>query len=121
MQDAGMARKTEEIQVYADRNETKSLFVAVWVIYDPPMKRTAPLLISGGSTLLMEKSRILNRWPKHFRRILNGPSIISDAAIDWLPKWKSVSTLVSLHPLRNQPRHVTTPQLERTRLRCDSG
>ncbi|BHF68277.1 hypothetical protein SprV_0301131000 [Sparganum proliferum] len=38
------------------------------------------------STLLTEKTQILQRWAEHFRGILNRPSAISDAATDRLPQ-----------------------------------
>nr|VZI38511.1 unnamed protein product [Spirometra erinaceieuropaei] len=62
MQDAWTARKAEEIQGYADRNEWKNFFSAIKAIYGPPMKGTAPLLSADGSTLLTEKTQILQRW-----------------------------------------------------------
>nr|VZI04530.1 unnamed protein product [Spirometra erinaceieuropaei] len=59
MQDAWTARKAEEIQSYADRNEWKNFFSAIKAVYGPPTKGTAPLLSADGSTLLTEKTQIL--------------------------------------------------------------
>ncbi|BHF75743.1 hypothetical protein SprV_0501884000 [Sparganum proliferum] len=84
MQDAWTARKTEEIQGYADRNEWKHFTIKA--VYGPPTTVTAPLLSADGSTLLTEKTQILERWAEHFRGVLNRPSAISDAAIDRLPQ-----------------------------------
>nr|VZI31082.1 unnamed protein product [Spirometra erinaceieuropaei] len=81
MQDAWTARKAEEIQGYADHNEWKNFFSAIQAVYGPPTKGTAPLLSADGSTLLTEKTQILQRWAEHFRGVLNRPSVISDAAI----------------------------------------
>nr|VZI07399.1 unnamed protein product [Spirometra erinaceieuropaei] len=86
MQDAWTARKAEEIQGYADRNEWKNFFSAIKAVYGPPTKGTAPLLSADGSTLLTEKTQILQRWAEHFRGVLNRPSVISDAAIERLPQ-----------------------------------
>nr|VZI51046.1 unnamed protein product [Spirometra erinaceieuropaei] len=86
MQDAWTARKAEEIQGYADRNEWKNFFSAIKAIYGPPPKGTAPLLSANGSNLLTEKTQILQRWAEHFRGVLNRPSVISDAAIARLPQ-----------------------------------
>ncbi|BHF85095.1 hypothetical protein SprV_1002825300 [Sparganum proliferum] len=86
MQDAWTARKAEEIQGYADRNEWKNFFSAIKAAYGPPTKGTAPLLSADGRTLLTEKTQILQRWAEHFRSVLNRPSAISDAAIDRLPQ-----------------------------------
>nr|VZI33279.1 unnamed protein product [Spirometra erinaceieuropaei] len=93
MHDAWTARKAEEIQGYADRNEWKNFFSAIKALYGPPTKGTAPNLSAGGSTLLTEKTQILQRWAKHFRGVLNRPSVISDAAIARLPQ---VATNVDL-------------------------
>ncbi|BHF85580.1 hypothetical protein SprV_1002874800 [Sparganum proliferum] len=78
MQDAWTARKAEEIQGYADRNEWKNFFSAIKAVYGPPTKGTAPVLSADGSTLLTEKAQ--------FRGVLNRPSAISDAAIDRMPQ-----------------------------------
>nr|VZI39845.1 unnamed protein product [Spirometra erinaceieuropaei] len=86
MQDAWTARKAEEIQGYADRNEWKNFFSVIKAVYGPPTKGTAPLHSADGSTLLTEKTQILQRWAEHFRGVLNRPSVISDAAIARLPQ-----------------------------------
>nr|VZH99913.1 unnamed protein product [Spirometra erinaceieuropaei] len=86
MQDAWTARKAEEFQGYADRNEWKNFFSVIKAVYGPPTKGTAPLLSADGSTLLTEKTQILQRWAEHFRGVLNRPSAISDAAITRLPQ-----------------------------------
>nr|VZI20511.1 unnamed protein product [Spirometra erinaceieuropaei] len=93
MQDAWTARKAEEIQGYADRNEWMNFFSAIKAVYGPPTKGTAPLLSADGSTLLTKKTQILLRWAEHFRSVLNRPSTISDAAIDRL---QQVETNVDL-------------------------
>ncbi|BHF69383.1 hypothetical protein SprV_0301242700 [Sparganum proliferum] len=86
MQDAWTARKADEIQGYADRTEWKNFFSAIKAVYGPPTKGTAPLLSADGSTLLTEKTQILQRWAEHFLGVFNCPSVISDAAIDRLPQ-----------------------------------
>nr|VZI50238.1 unnamed protein product [Spirometra erinaceieuropaei] len=86
MQDAWTARKAEEIQGYADRNEWKNFFSAIKAVYGPPTKGTAPLLSPDGNTLLTEKTQILQRWAEHFRSVLNRPSVISNATIERLPQ-----------------------------------
>nr|VZI36144.1 unnamed protein product [Spirometra erinaceieuropaei] len=86
MKDAWTARKAEEIQGYADRNEWQNFFSAIKAVYGPPTKGTAPLLSADGNTLLTEKTQILQRWAEHFRGVLSRPSVISDAAIERLPQ-----------------------------------
>nr|VZI44324.1 unnamed protein product [Spirometra erinaceieuropaei] len=55
-------------------------------VYGPPTKGTAPLLSDDGSTLLTEKTQILQRRAEHVRGVLNRPSVISDAVIARLPQ-----------------------------------
>nr|VZI47576.1 unnamed protein product [Spirometra erinaceieuropaei] len=98
MQDAWTTRKTEEIQGYADRNEWKNSFAAIKAVYGPPTKATAPLLSTERSTLLTEKTPVLQRWAEHFRGVLNRPSTISDAAIARLPQMET-NTDLDLRPL----------------------
>nr|VZI28350.1 unnamed protein product [Spirometra erinaceieuropaei] len=88
-QDAWTARKVEEIQGYADRNEWKNFFSAIKAVYGPPTTGTSPLLSADGNTVLNEKTQILQRWAEHFRGVLNRPSVISDAAIERLPQAKT--------------------------------
>nr|VZI52094.1 unnamed protein product [Spirometra erinaceieuropaei] len=47
---------------------------------------TARKADADGSTLLTEKTQILQRWAENFRGVLNRPSAISDAAIKRLPQ-----------------------------------
>ncbi|BHF73242.1 hypothetical protein SprV_0401632000 [Sparganum proliferum] len=86
MQDAWTARKAEEIQGYANRNEWKNFFAAIKAVYGPPTKGSAPLLSADGCTLVTEMTQILQLWAEHFRGVLNRPSAISDAAIDRFPQ-----------------------------------
>nr|VZI37255.1 unnamed protein product [Spirometra erinaceieuropaei] len=65
MQDAWTARKAEEIQGCADRNERKNSFSAIKAVYGPPTKGTAHLLSADGHTLLTEKTQILQLWAEH--------------------------------------------------------
>nr|VZI37343.1 unnamed protein product [Spirometra erinaceieuropaei] len=95
MQDAWTARKAEEIQGYADHNEWKNFFSAIKAVYCPATKGTAPLLSADGSTLLTEKTQILQRWAEHFRGVLNRPFLTPDAAIERLPQ---VETNVDFDP-----------------------
>ncbi|BHF70688.1 hypothetical protein SprV_0301374100 [Sparganum proliferum] len=81
MQDAWPARKAEKIQGYPDRNEWKNLFSAIKAVYGSPTKGTAPFLSANDSTLLTEKTQILQRWAEHFRGVLDRPFTISDTAI----------------------------------------
>nr|VZI05565.1 unnamed protein product [Spirometra erinaceieuropaei] len=77
----GQLDETEDIQEYADRKEWKSVFVSIRAVYGPTTKATPHLLCAHGTTLLTAKTRVLQRWAKHFRGIPSRPSTISDGAI----------------------------------------
>ncbi|BHF83920.1 hypothetical protein SprV_0902706900 [Sparganum proliferum] len=101
-QNTWAARKAEEIQGYADHNESKNLFSAIKVAYGPPTKGILTLLSADESTLLTEKTKITQRWVQHFKSVLNRPSIISDAAISRLPQVETIADLdlsPSLHEI----------------------
>nr|VZI31861.1 unnamed protein product [Spirometra erinaceieuropaei] len=102
MQDAWTARKAEEIQGYADRNDGKNFFSAIKAVYGPPTKGTAPLLSADGSNLLTEKTQILQRWAEHFRGVLNllPPSLTPPSSVcrKWRPTWTSTSRHLSKKP-----------------------
>ncbi|VDL89382.1 unnamed protein product [Schistocephalus solidus] len=70
------------------------------------IKGTAPPLISDGTTLLIEKSKILNRWADHIRSVLNCSSAILDAAINLLPQVDTNSALYLLPSLPETIRSV---------------
>nr|VZI42017.1 unnamed protein product [Spirometra erinaceieuropaei] len=106
-QDAWTARKAEEIQGYAGRNEWKNFFSAIKVVYGPPAKGTAPLPSADGITHLTEKTQILQRWAEHFRGVLKLPFTISDAAIDRLPQ---VGTNVNLDLLPSLQENTSAVQ-----------
>ncbi|BHF60233.1 hypothetical protein SprV_0100319600 [Sparganum proliferum] len=97
IQDAWTARKTEEIQGYANRNERKNVLAEIKAVYGPPSKGNVHLLSADGSTLLSEKTQILHRRTERFRSILSRPSTISDTAIARLPRVET-NTDVDLPP-----------------------
>nr|VZI45849.1 unnamed protein product [Spirometra erinaceieuropaei] len=84
----------------------KNFFSAIKAVYGPATKGTAPLLSADGSTLLTEKTQILQRWVEHFRGVLNRPSAISDAAIERLPQVETNADLDLLPSLQETIRAV---------------
>nr|VZI50119.1 unnamed protein product [Spirometra erinaceieuropaei] len=80
-QDAGTACKAEEIHGYVGHNEWKNSFAAIKTVFGSAVKRHRPLLSANDSTLLTEKTQVLQRYAERFGDVLNRPSIISDAAI----------------------------------------
>ena len=86
MQDSWLSAKAEEIQGYANRQDTKRFYDALKAVYGPQPSGSSPLLSADGSTLLTDKKQILERWADHFNSVLNRPAAINDEAIARLPQ-----------------------------------
>ncbi|XP_035692597.1 uncharacterized protein LOC118427066 [Branchiostoma floridae] len=86
MQDSWLSGKADEIQKFADQNNTKCFYDALKAIYGPPRSGTSPLLAADGATLLTDKDKILARWAEHFIKVLNQPSSIDDDVINDMPQ-----------------------------------
>nr|VZI38036.1 unnamed protein product [Spirometra erinaceieuropaei] len=102
MQDAWTARKSDEIQGYGDRNEWKNFFSAIKAVYGPPTNCTAPLPSADGSTLLTEKTQILQRWASISEASSTAPPLSptppSSVCRKWRPTWSSTSRHLSRKP-----------------------
>ncbi|KAK3885594.1 hypothetical protein Pcinc_010186 [Petrolisthes cinctipes] len=85
MQDACLSNKTDEIQGFADRHDTKRFYDALKAVYGPPSCGSLPLLSADRTTLLKDKKENLERWAEHFYSVLNRPSTINNEDIARLP------------------------------------
>ncbi|KAJ1104860.1 hypothetical protein NDU88_002269 [Pleurodeles waltl] len=65
MQDFWLSRKADQIQKYADSNNSKHFYDALKTIYGLQSSGTSPLLSADGSTLLTDKNAILKRALQH--------------------------------------------------------
>nr|VZH99987.1 unnamed protein product [Spirometra erinaceieuropaei] len=81
IQEARTARKTEEIQAYADPNEPKYIYAAIKTAYGPTARGTTPLLSADRTILFIGKTQSPQRWADHFRGVVNRPYTVSDAVI----------------------------------------
>ncbi|BHF81029.1 hypothetical protein SprV_0702415800 [Sparganum proliferum] len=68
VQEAWPALKAEEIQGYADSSEWKNIFSAIKAFYGPSTEGTSLLIGADGSTLLTEKTQILQLWLCRYSR-----------------------------------------------------
>jgi len=71
MQDFWLNTKTGEIHSSADQHDTKRFYSCLKTVYGPPTSGLSPLLHADGSTLLTNKSHVLERWAEHFQNVLN--------------------------------------------------
>uniref|UniRef100_A0A0B7BSR0 Reverse transcriptase domain-containing protein n=3 Tax=Arion vulgaris TaxID=1028688 RepID=A0A0B7BSR0_9EUPU len=86
LQDAWLSKKSDEIQIYADRHDFKRFYDALKTVYGPQQSHPTPILDADGARLLIDKPQILNRWAEHFRSVLNHPSTICYEAIERMPQ-----------------------------------
>ncbi|XP_046846769.1 uncharacterized protein LOC124440415 [Xenia sp. Carnegie-2017] len=103
MRDSWLSAKADEIQAYADRNDTKRFYEALNTIYGPRSSGNSPLLSSDGTSLITKKEKILHRWAEHFEAVLNRPSSINDKAIDRLPQ-VNINTTMDVPPVESEVR-----------------
>ena len=59
----GLAERTQR---YADMGDMRAFYEGLKAVYGPSHQIQAPLRSSDGSTLLMDKEAILQRWSEHF-------------------------------------------------------
>ena len=74
MQNAWYSKKAEDIQHYADTNNTKRFCDALKTVHGTQTTGSSPLLSADGSTLFTDKAEILHRWAEHFDGVLNRSS-----------------------------------------------
>ena len=103
MQNSWLTERAHEIQRYADQKDSKRFYEALKCLYGPQASGTTPIRNLNGSSLLTEKSEILERWTEHFSNILNRPSTINAEAIEQLPQ-------VEINPLLDN--QITGAEIE---------
>ncbi|XP_076057186.1 uncharacterized protein LOC143034703 [Oratosquilla oratoria] len=93
MQEKWWEDKAEEVQRYADTQNSKMFYSAIKEIYGPMKPCTAPLLTADGSTLLKENRSINARWREHSSTLLNPPSTVESHALDLITQKPTVHCL----------------------------
>ena len=86
IQDEWWERKADEVQQYADAQNSKMFFSAIKAVYGPAKPCTTPLMSADGTTLLKERNSINARWKEHFSTLLNRPSTVNPNALDLIPQ-----------------------------------
>ena len=86
MQDSWYSTKVDKIQAYADKHDTKCFYDTLKAIYGPTSSGSSPLNSAHGSTLLIEKKLILERWAEYFDSVLSRSAQTKDEAIARLPQ-----------------------------------
>ena len=71
---------------------SKQFFEGLRTVYSPPSSTVTPIRDYEGN-LLTAKASILEHWAKHFKTLLNRPSIIQDQVIDDIPQCSLINLL----------------------------
>ena len=90
-------KMAEDIQSAADRKDYKTFYDGINQIYGPRKSSTSPMLSADGTSLLADKTAILERWKEHFDSLLKCPSSVSDESILRIPD------RLTLHGLDDPP------------------
>ena len=67
-----------EIQILADRNNSKAFYASLREVYGPQGASLDLVKSIDGSVLHMEKHKFMERWKKHFNRLLNPKTGVED-------------------------------------------
>ena len=86
MQDKWWEAKADELQGYAECNNSKKFFDTLKTVYGPSKGVVAPLQSADGTTLFKDKEGITARWAEHFSTLLNRPSSVEEQALDRIPQ-----------------------------------
>ena len=82
MRDSWLSARVDEIQSFADKNDTKNFYSSLKKIYGPTNASSSLLLSADGTKFISGKNKILERCAEHFDSVLNRPSSINDKAIE---------------------------------------
>ena len=93
MKDHWWDRKADELQKYADSNNSKQFFRVLRTIYGPTQSWPTPLLSADGSTLIKDQDVLREQWSEHFSNILNRPSSVIATAHDQIPQHPTLDEL----------------------------
>ena len=77
--------KAQEIQAFADKNDMKGFYNVINSIYGSRKNSISPISSRDGSTILKERTEILDRWAEHFSALLNHRNPVEESIIDTLP------------------------------------
>ena len=85
-QDKWLSEKTNKVQCFADHNDLKNFYSALKTVYGPTSSGSSSLFSADENVLITDKEKILERWAKHFKCVLNRSSTINEKAIERLPQ-----------------------------------
>lgn len=86
LQDEWWTARAQEIQRYADENQTHNFYEAIKAIHGPSRNSATPVRSADDQTLITDKQGILKRWADHFAQLLNRVNYCDHTIFDELPQ-----------------------------------
>lgn len=99
MQNEWWTKLAHEIQGYANSGDQQQFYNALKTAYGPQGNSLHPTRSADGTTLITEKTKILERWAEHYQDLLNRSNPTDPTFLENLPD------LPIMHDLDNIPNH----------------
>ena len=75
-----------ELQIPADRNNTKGFYDGLNEVWGPKKKGPVHLKSTDGMETFSDSKRVVARWSEYFQKLLNVPGDIDHEALDNIPQ-----------------------------------
>lgn len=93
MENAWWNEKAQELQQFADTNNTHGFYDAAKKIYGPRKHNSHPVRSEDGETLFKKNEEIVARWADHFNTLLNQVNPTTPQILDALPNLPALEAL----------------------------
>jgi len=82
----GLSQKAEEIQCFADTNDTQKFYKALKTIYGLTQHAVHPVKYKDGTKVMKDHEGILSRWAEHLKELLNCVNPTDPTLVDLIPQ-----------------------------------
>ena len=86
MKEKWWSERAKEIQVAADKHDTKAFYQGLKEVHGPKKRSTAAIKNKQGNELITDKQKILDRWAEHFNGVLNQISDFDETVLEEIPE-----------------------------------
>jgi len=86
MENKWWTQKAEEIQRFADTNDTQKFYEALKTIYGPTQHAVHPVKSKDGTKVIKDHEGILSRWAEHLKELLNCVNPTDPTLVDHIPQ-----------------------------------
>jgi len=86
MENSWWTQKAEEIQRFADTNDTQKFYEVLKTIYGPTQHAVHPVKSNDGTKVIKDHEGILSRWAEHLKELLNCVNPTVPTLVDLIPQ-----------------------------------